>query len=60
MDMISEGVTVLLVTHNAEKIIELCTRAVLLEKGELVCIGDAKEVLEAYGDTGDKKGVGHH
>ena len=54
MNMISGGVTVLLVTHNAEKIKELCSRALLLEKGELVCIGDVDDVLEAYGDTGER------
>ena len=54
MDMISGGVTVLLVTHNADKIREMCSRALLLEKGELVCIGNVEEVLEAYGDTGLK------
>jgi len=51
-DMISGGVTVLLVTHSADKIKEMCSRALLLEKGELVCVGDVESVLEAYGDTG--------
>jgi len=52
MDMISGGVTVLLVTHNADKIREMCSRALLLEKGKMICIGNVEEVLEAYGDTG--------
>jgi len=26
----------------------------LLEKGNLVCIGDVEDVLHAYGDTGNK------
>ena len=54
IDMISDGVTVLLVTHSAIKIKEMCSRALLLEKGEMVCIGDVEDVLEAYGDTGEK------
>jgi len=54
-DMISGGVTVLLVTHSSDKIKEMCSRALLLEKGELVCIGDVNDVLEAYGDTGKAK-----
>ncbi|MDR2571230.1 MAG: ABC transporter ATP-binding protein [Oscillospiraceae bacterium] len=48
--MISGGVTVLLVTHNVTKIKEMCSRAMLLEKGKLVCIGDVDEVCEIYGD----------
>jgi len=32
----------------------MCSRAMLLEKGELVCIGSVDEVCEAYGDTGKK------
>jgi len=50
-DMISGGVTVLLVTHSAYKIREMCSRALLLEKGELVCVGDVDDVIRAYGDT---------
>ena len=57
-DMISGGVTVLLVTHNADKIREMCSRALLLEKGELVCIGNVEDVLVAYGDTGKDKNKG--
>jgi ABC-type polysaccharide/polyol phosphate transport system ATPase subunit len=48
VDMISGGVTVLLVTHSGEKIKEMCSRALLLEKGELVCIGDVEDVIDVY------------
>jgi len=58
LDMISGGVTVLLVTHSADKIREMCSRALLLEKGELVCIGNVEDVLVAYGDTGKDKNKG--
>ncbi|MCL2819212.1 MAG: ABC transporter ATP-binding protein [Oscillospiraceae bacterium] len=51
-NMISDGVTVLLVTHNATKIKQMCSRALLLEKGNLVCVGSVDEVCEVYGDTG--------
>lgn len=51
-DMISGGVTVLLVTHNINKISEMCSRALLLDKGELICIGDVDKVREVYGDKG--------
>jgi len=48
-DMISGGVTVLLVTHHIDSIKSMCTRAMLLEKGKLVCIGSVDEVSAAYG-----------
>jgi len=51
-DMISGGVTVLLVTHDVDKIKEMCSRAMLLEKGHLVCVGSVDEVCEVYGDKG--------
>ena len=51
-NMISSGVTVLLVSHNAGKIREMCSRAVLLEKGRLICVGDVDEVCAVYGDEG--------
>ena len=49
-NMISGGVTVLLVSHNIKTIREMCSRAILLKKGELVCAGGVDEVCAAYGD----------
>ena len=49
-EMIAGGVTVLLVSHNANTIRDMCSRALLLEKGRLVCIGDVDEVCAVYGD----------
>ena len=46
--MIGRGVTVLLVSHSIGKIKEMCSRAVLLRKGEVVCIGDVGEVCGVY------------
>lgn len=42
------GATILFVSHAAQTVIELCDRAVLIDDGELLCDGDAKEVIEAY------------
>jgi len=50
-NLIAGGVTVLLVSHNAKIIKEMCSRALLLEKGRLVCIGDVDEVCAVYGDN---------
>ena len=48
--MISGGITVLLVSHNVKTIKEMCSRAILLKKGETVCIGGVDEVCAVYGD----------
>jgi len=49
-NMISNGVTVLLVSHSINTIKDMCTRALLLEKGNVVCVGTVDEVCHAYGD----------
>ena len=48
--MMGGGATVLLVSHSIKTIKEMCTRAVLLEKGRVVCLGDVDEVCKVYGD----------
>jgi ABC-type polysaccharide/polyol phosphate transport system ATPase subunit len=50
-DMISRGVTVLLVSHAIRIIKEMCSHAVLLEKGRVVCVGDVDDVCSVYGDS---------
>ena len=49
-NMISGGATVLVVSHSIKTIKEMCSRAILLRKGETVCVGDVDEVCAAYGD----------
>lgn len=44
----SQGRTILFVSHNMSAINRLCTRAVLLEKGELVADGPATEITAKY------------
>jgi ABC-type polysaccharide/polyol phosphate transport system ATPase subunit len=48
-NMISDGVTVLLVSHNIDQVKQMCSRAILLRKGEMVCSGDVEEVCRVYG-----------
>lgn len=50
MSMIKGGTTVLYVSHSLQSIKELCNKVVWLEHGEVVMIGDAKEVCDAYYD----------
>ena len=46
--MIAGGATVLLVSHNIKTIKDMCSRAILLKRGETVCIGDVDEVCRVY------------
>ncbi|MFC2028850.1 ABC transporter ATP-binding protein [Chloroflexota bacterium] len=43
-----EGTTILLVSHNMETIQKHCSRAVWLEKGSVMDIGNANEVSKSY------------
>jgi len=40
--------TVVLVTHSMDSVTMLCNRALMLEDGKVVTIGDVKKVAEAY------------
>ena len=46
--MIARGITVLLVSHSADTIREMCTRGILLRKGEAVCTGSIDDVCLMY------------
>lgn len=48
LEMIKGGTTVLYVSHSIESIKELCDRVVWLEHGEVIEIGDSKEVCDKY------------
>lgn len=46
--MIKNDVTVLFVSHSIDQVLDLCNKAVLLEKGRLVKYGSAKEIADLY------------
>ena len=46
--MVSQGTTVLLVSHSMTTIREMCARALLLRKGQMVCAGDVDEICRIY------------
>jgi len=50
-NMIQNGTTVLVVSHSIEEIKRMCTRAVLLKKGEVIALGDVKEVCRIYSEV---------
>lgn len=46
--MMMKGVTVIMVSHSIDQIKEMCTRAILLEKGYLKMEGEALKVVSSY------------
>ena len=44
----SGGATVLFVSHDLEKIEEMCDKVMWLERGKVVMFGDTNEVCQAY------------
>lgn len=46
----AEGQTVILVSHDMETIRQFCTRAVLINNGEKVMIGDPKKIAAKYSE----------
>jgi len=44
----NSGVTILFVSHSAESVKKLCTRAIVLESGRIVQAGEAIETVDAY------------
>jgi lipopolysaccharide transport system ATP-binding protein len=46
--MQERGVSILLVTHSLNTVIEFCERAVYLDRGRLVAAGRSREIVERY------------
>lgn len=47
-ELISQGTTVLFVSHSAKSIQDVCKRAIYLKKGKMVYDGDVNKALELY------------
>ena len=47
-DLLSGGTTLLFVSHDIEQVKELCKKAIWLEHGNIVAMGDAKTVCDMY------------
>lgn len=48
--MQASGISILLVTHSTNTVIEYCDRAIFLKKGKLIADGPCREVVKAYVD----------
>lgn len=46
--MMQKGVTIIIVSHSIQQIKELCTRAILLEKGKVKILDKTEKVVEVY------------
>ncbi|BBC24662.1 ABC transporter ATP-binding protein [Pseudanabaena sp. ABRG5-3] len=51
-DVTSEGKTVLFVSHNIAAVRKLCEKAILLDKGNIIKLGNTSSVLKTYTETG--------
>jgi len=47
-NMIANKATVLLVSHSTKTIKDMCSRAILLKKGKMVCMGEVDDVCQVY------------
>ena len=54
---ISEGRTILYVSHNMSTIRQLCEKCALLDHGKLVYLGDVEEAIRRYSDVGSAQFV---
>lgn len=43
-----DGATILFVSHSAGHVTEVCDRAILLDRGEMLSVGTAKDVVSRY------------
>ena len=48
MGLMGDGVTVLYVSHSADKISQICNKGIVLTNGSLVASGDSEEISELY------------
>jgi len=46
----SQGVTLLIVTHNHTRVVQMCDRALWMHKGRTMMLGTAQETVQAYLD----------
>ena len=47
-EMIHGGSTVIMVSHSTKTISENCDRAIWIEKGQMIAMGDAKKLCAEY------------
>jgi lipopolysaccharide transport system ATP-binding protein len=56
-DMVAYGSTIMLVSHNINAVMSLCSRALLLEQGEVIASGDVFDCVNRYARTQTGSGL---
>jgi len=51
----ARGVTILLVSHSLGQVLQLCEQAIWLDDGQVMAMGDTKEVIRHYLDAVDEE-----
>lgn len=49
LEMLKSGKTIIMVSHSFKEVTKTCSRAILLEKGEIVMDGKPDDVMQLYG-----------
>lgn len=57
--MREEGRTIVFVTHDMSAVTRFCHRAMLLERGEIVSIGDPRQIADRYLELAFGRTIGH-
>lgn len=47
-DLSRSGIPVVIVSHQLDRVLQLCTVALMLEKGEVKCVGTPRDVIAHY------------
>ena len=55
LDMISDGVTVLFVSHSTDRVRKLCNKALILTKGQVVAYGEVNGICDMYTEMVNSK-----
>ena len=55
LDLMEDGVTVLFVSHNTDRVRKICNKAIILTKGQLVASGDAESICNIYTEMVNSK-----
>lgn len=48
LSMFDKGVTVLFVSHSVDQVLKICNKAIILDKGQIIASGEAKEICDTY------------
>ena len=54
-EMLSDGTTLLFVSHSIDQVRQLCKQAVWINRGDIMQIGEVNEVCDAYMASQTKK-----